>query len=175
MLSQYLGCPLVISKRTSYILSKLYPVKVIPKEDLSLDKLGIKIFKGVETEIPKWMADILQEEGKVEVEEISPKKVSEYLYKEKMSVTLTKLPPYTYSLIRELLKSSDDSLVKRDAIDLVNRRVGKILMYLKASIRLDSSRGAPKNLLPEELVLYNTLRKYIGRWIEAFLELKEGE
>ncbi|MEM3481114.1 MAG: hypothetical protein QW576_05460, partial [Candidatus Korarchaeum sp.] len=66
------------------------------------------------------------------------------------------------------------SLIRRDAIDLVNRRLSKLMDYLKASILL-TSRRPPKNLLIEELILYNALKLVISEWLRSFLGMRDDE
>ncbi len=165
----------MISKRMARTLEMIHQVKVTPRQDLNLERLGLRLFKGVETEVPKWLADILADEGLADVEEFDWKMVSEKLYKEKVSLMPLDLPSYTYSVIREILEESpEDSLVRRDAISLVNRRLSKMLNHLRASIALTSKR-VPKNLLPEELILYNALRMIVDGWMSAFLGMREDE
>ncbi|HDI73592.1 MAG TPA: hypothetical protein ENF57_01110 [Candidatus Korarchaeota archaeon] len=165
----------MISRRMARTLEKLQNVRVIPKKDLSFDRLGIKLFKDVEAEVPRWLAEILHEENLVEVENIDHKTVSEKLYKEKVSITPLELPSYTYSLIREVIRSSpEDSLIRRDAVALVSRRVGKILNHLRTSLTL-TTRRPPKNLLPEEIILYNALRLVVDGWMNAFLGIRDDE
>ncbi len=165
----------MISKRMARALEEIQQVKITPKRDLSLERLGIRLFKDVEVEVPKWLADILAEEGFAEVEEVDWKIISEKLYKEKVSLMPLELPPYTYPLIREILEQSpEDSLIRRDAISLVNKRISKILNHIRTSIALTSKR-TPKNLLPEELILYNALRAVVDGWMSAFLGLRDDE
>lgn len=165
----------MISKRMARTLGMIYPVKITPKRDLNLERLGIRLFKDVETEVPKWLADMLAEEGLAKMEEVDWKIISEKLYKEKVSLMPLELPSSTYPLIRDILENSpEDSLVRRDAISLVNRRVDKILNHLKTSIALTSKRS-PKNLLPEEIILYNALRSIVYWWMDAFLGIRDDE
>ncbi len=165
----------MISKRMARVLEEIQQVKITPKRDLSLERLGIRLFKGVEVEVPKWLADILVEEGFAEIEEVDWKIISEKLYKEKVSLMPLELPSYTYPLIREILENSPrDSLIRRDAISLVNRRISKILNHIRTSIALTSKR-TPKNLLPEELILYNALRAVVDGWMSAFLGVRDDE
>lgn len=157
------------------ILEEIQQVKITPKRDLNLERLGVRIFKDVEVEVPKWLADILVEEGFAEIEEVDWKVISEKLYKEKVSLMPLELPPYTYPLIRDILENSpEDSLIRRDAISLVNRRISKILNHIRTSIALTSKR-TPKNLLPEELILYNALRAVVDGWMSAFLGVRDDE
>ena len=157
------------------VLEEIQQVKITPKRDLSLERLGIRLFKDVEVEVPKWLADILVEEGFAEIEEVDWKIISEKLYKEKVSLMPLELPSYTYPLIREILENSPrDSLIRRDAISLVNRRISKILNHIRTSIALTSKR-TPKNLLPEELILYNALRAVVDGWMSAFLGVRDDE
>jgi len=154
-------------------LERLQGVKVTPKRDMSFDRLGIRLYKDVEVEVPRWLAEVLEEEGLVEVVKIDWKVVSERLYKEKVSLTPLELPPGMFSLIREILESSpEDSLIRRDALALTYRRVGKMLNHLRTSIALTSKR-TPKNLLPEELILYNALRLVVDGWMSAFLGIRD--
>ncbi|MDK2372486.1 MAG: hypothetical protein QI197_03820 [Candidatus Korarchaeota archaeon] len=165
----------MISKRMARVLEEIQQVKITPKRDLSLKWLGIRLFKDVEAEVPKWLADILAEEGFAEVEEVNWRIISEKLYKEKVSLMPLELPPYTYPLIREILeRSPEDSLIRRDAISLVNKRISKILNHIRTSIALTSKR-TPKNLLPEELILYNALRAVVDGWMSAFLGVRDDE
>ncbi len=165
----------MISMRMARVLEEIQQVRITPKRDLSLERLGIRLFKDVEVDVPKWLADILAEEGLAEVEEVDWKIISEKLYKEKVSLMPLELPPYTYSLIREILEQSpEDSLIRRDAISLVNKRISKILNHIRTSIALTSKR-TPKNLLPEELILYNALRAVVDGWMSAFLGLRDDE
>ncbi len=165
----------MISKRMARILEEIQQVKITPKRDLNLERLGVRIFKDVEVEVPKWLADILVEEGFAEIEEVDWKVISEKLYKEKVSLMPLELPPYTYPLIRDILENSpEDSLIRRDAISLVNRRISKILNHIRTSIALTSKR-TPKNLLPEELILYNALRAVVDGWMSAFLGVRDDE
>ncbi len=165
----------MISKRMARVLEEIHQVKITPKRDLNLERLGIRLFKDVEAEVPKWLADILVEEGFAEIEEVDWKIISEKLYKEKVSLMPLELPSYTYPLIREILENSpEDSLVRRDAISLVNRRISKILNHIRTSIALTSKR-TPKNLLPEELILYNALRAVVDGWMSAFLGVRDDE
>lgn len=157
------------------ILEEIQQVKITPKRDLNLERLGVRIFKDVEVEVPKWLADILVEEGFAEIEEVDWKVISEKLYKEKVSMMPLELPPYTYPLIRDILENSpEDSLIRRDAISLVNRRISKILNHIRTSIALTSKR-TPKNLLPEELILYNALKAVVDGWMSAFLGVRDDE
>ena len=165
----------MISKRMARILEEIQQVKITPKRDLNLERLGVRIFKDVEVEVPKWLADILVEEGFAEIEEVDWKVISEKLYKEKVSMMPLELPPYTYPLIRDILENSpEDSLIRRDAISLVNRRISKILNHIRTSIALTSKR-TPKNLLPEELILYNALKAVVDGWMSAFLGVRDDE
>ncbi|MDK2383241.1 MAG: hypothetical protein QI199_00330 [Candidatus Korarchaeota archaeon] len=165
----------MISKRMARVLEEIQRVRITPKRDLGLERLGIRLFKDVEVEVPKWLADILAEEGLAEVEEVNWKIISEKLYKEKVSLMPLELPPYTYPLIREILEHSpEDSLIRRDAISLVNKRISKILNHKRTSIALTSKR-TPKNLLPEELILYNALRAVVDGWMSAFLGVRDDE
>ncbi len=165
----------MISKRMARVLEEIQRVRITPKRDLGLERLGIRLFKDVEVEVPKWLADILAEEGLAEVEEVNWKIISEKLYKEKVSLMPLELPPYTYPLIREILEHSpEDSLIRRDAISLVNKRISKILNHIRTSIALTSKR-TPKNLLPEELILYNALRAVVDGWMSAFLGVRDDE
>ncbi len=165
----------MISKRMARTLGEIQQVKITPKKDISLEKLGIRLFKDVEAEVPKWLADILVEEGLAEAKGVDWKIISEKLYKEKVSLMPLELPSNTYLLIREILEGSpEDSLIRRDAISLVNRRISKILNHLRTSIALTSKR-TPKNLLPEELILYNALRAVVDGWMSAFLGIRDDE
>ncbi len=163
----------LISRRMAKTLEKLHYIKVIPKKDISLEEIGIKLFKGVEAEIPKWLADELENEGFIVKEDENPKIISELYYKEKVSITPLEIPPYTYSLIREILRSStEDSLIRRDSLALVNRRISKILNYIRTSLTLRTDK-TPKNLLLEELILYNALKLVLDEWMRTFLEIRD--
>ncbi|MEM2810384.1 MAG: hypothetical protein QW187_01000 [Candidatus Korarchaeum sp.] len=156
-------------------LQDIQNVKIVAKEDLSFERLGIKIYKGVETEVPRWLAEILDEEGLCDTVTENPEVLSERLYREKVSLILSELPQETFYIIREVLKKSpENSLIRRDAIDLVNRRLSKLMDYLKASILL-TSRRPPKNLLIEELILYNALKLVISEWLRSFLGMRDDE
>ncbi|MDW8036166.1 MAG: hypothetical protein RMI85_06885 [Candidatus Korarchaeum sp.] len=165
----------MISSRMAECLKDIQNVKIVAKKDLSFERLGIKVYKGVETEVPRWLAEILEEEGLCDVLTESPEVLSERLYKEKISLILSELPQGTFHILREVLKSSpENSLIRRDAIDLVNRRLSKLMDYLKASILLTSKRP-PKNLLIEELILYNALKLVIREWLRSFLGIRDDE
>jgi hypothetical protein len=153
-------------------LEDIQSVKVVAKKDLNFERLGIRIFKDVETEVPRWLAEILEEEGICEVLRENPEVISEKLYKEKVSILFAELPQETFHIIRDIIRRSpEDSLIRRDAIDLVNRRIGKLMDYLKASIFLTSKRP-PKNLLVEELILYNALKLIIEEWMRSFVGVR---
>ncbi|MEM0017484.1 MAG: hypothetical protein QXJ48_05575 [Candidatus Korarchaeum sp.] len=165
----------MISRRMAECLQDIQNVKIVAKEDLSFERLGIKIYKGVETEVPRWLAEILDEEGLCDTVTENPEVLSERLYREKVSLILSELPQETFYIIREVLKKSpENSLIRRDAIDLVNRRLSKLMDYLKASILL-TSRRPPKNLLIEELILYNALKLVISEWLRSFLGMRDDE
>ncbi len=154
-------------------LEKLHYVKVIPKRDIDLERIDIRLFKGVEAEVPKWLADELEREGFVSKKDENPKVISELYYKERVSITPLELPPHTYSLIREILKSTpEDSLIRRDSLALINRRISKILNYIRTSLALKTNKS-PKNLLLEELILYNALKLVLDEWMNAFLEIRD--
>ncbi len=164
---------ILISRRMAKTLEKLHYIKVEPKKDISLDGMDIKLFKGVEAEVPRWLADKLEEKGFIVKKKIDPKIISELYYKEKVSITPLEIPPYTYSLIREILKSSPkDSLIRRDSLALVNRRISKIMSYIRTSLTLRTNK-TPKNLLLEELILYNALKIVLDEWMNSFLELRD--
>ncbi|MEM2603588.1 MAG: hypothetical protein QXO55_02770 [Candidatus Korarchaeum sp.] len=166
---------MLISRRMAECLQDIQNVKIVAKEDLSFERLGIKIYKGVETEVPRWLAEILDEEGLCDTVTENPEVLSERLYREKVSLILSELPQETFYIIREVLKKSpENSLIRRDAIDLVNRRLSKLMDYLKASILL-TSRRPPKNLLIEELILYNALKLVISEWLRSFLGMRDDE
>lgn len=166
---------MLISSRMAECLQAIQNVKIIAKKDLSFERLGIKIYKGVETEVPRWLADILEEEGVCDILTEDPEVLSEKLYKEKVSLVFSELPQGAFCMVREVLRNSpENSLIRRDAIDLVNRRLGKLMDYLKASILLTSKRP-PKNLLIEELILYNALRLVISEWLRSFLGIRDDE
>lgn len=154
-------------------LELIQNVKIVPKKDISLEKLGMRFYKGVETEAPRWLAELLEEEGLCESMSEKPEVLSERLYKEKVSLILSELPQETFYMIRDVLRRiPDDSLIKRDALNLVGRRLNKLLDYLKASILL-TQKKPPKNLLTEELILYNALRLVISEWLRSFVGLRD--
>ncbi|ACB08097.1 hypothetical protein [Candidatus Korarchaeum cryptofilum] len=162
----------MISSRMAECLEDIQSVRVIAKKDLNFERLGIRIFKDVETEVPRWLAEILEEEGACEVIRGGPEIISERLYKEKVSILFAELPQETFQIIRDVVRGSpEDSLIRRDAIELVNRRLGKIMDYLKASILL-TSKKPPKNLLVEELILYNALKSIIEEWMRSFVGVR---
>lgn len=162
-----------ISSRIADCLQDIQNVRIVAKRDLSFERLGIKVYKGVETEVPRWLAEVLEEEGLCEVPAEKSDVLSEKLYKEKVSLILSELPQETFHMIREVLrKSPENSLIRRDAIELVNRRLSKLMDHLKASILLTSKRP-PKNLLIEELILYNALRLVISEWLRSFLGISD--
>ncbi len=164
---------ILISRRMARTLEKLHYVRVIPKRDIDLERIDVRLFKGVEAEIPRWLADELEREGLVSKKDENPKVISELYYKERVSITPLELPPYTYSLIREILKSSpEDSLIRRDSLALINRRISKILNYIRTSLTLKTNKS-PKNLLLEELILYNALKLVLDEWMSAFLEVRD--
>jgi len=161
-----------ISSRMAECLEEIQSVRIVAKRDLNFERLGIRIFKDVETEVPRWLAEILEEEGLCEVLKESPDVISEKLYREKVSILLTELPQGTFHIIREVIRESpEDSLMRRDAIELVNRRLGKLMDYLKASILL-TSKKPPKNLLVEEIILYNALKSIIEEWMRSFVGVR---
>ncbi len=164
---------ILISRRMARTLEKLHYVRVIPKRDIDLERIDVRLFKGVEAEIPRWLADELEREGLVSKKDENPKVISELYFKESVSITPLELPPYTYSLIREILKSSpEDSLIRRDSLALINRRISKILNYIRTSLTLKTNKS-PKNLLLEELILYNALKLVLDEWMSAFLEVRD--
>ena len=161
-----------ISGRMAECLQDIQNVKIVAKKDLPFERLGIKVYKGVETEVPRWLAEILEEEGLCDVLTERLDVLSERLYKEKVSLIPSELPQETFHMIREALRRGPESLTGRDAMDLVNRRLSKLMDYLKASILLTSKRP-PKNLLIEELILYNALRLVISEWLRSFLGISD--
>jgi DNA replication initiation complex subunit (GINS family) len=153
-------------------LENIRSVKIVAKRDLNFERLGIRVFKDVETEVPRWLAEILEEEGVCEVLKESPEIIGEKLYREKVSILFAELPQGTFHMIRDIIRRSpEDSLIRRDAIELVNRRLGKLMDYLKASILL-TSKKPPKNLLVEELILYNALKSVIEEWMRSFVGVR---
>jgi len=163
----------LISVRMAECLRNIQNVKIIAKRDLSFERLGIKIYKGVESEVPRWLADILEEEGLCDVVTENPSVLSERLYREKVSLVLSELPQETFQMIREVLRRSPEgSLIRRDVLELVNRRLSKLMDHLKASILLASKRP-PKNLLIEELILYNALKFLMTEWLRSFLGIRD--
>jgi len=162
----------LISSRMAECLEDIQSVRIVAKRDLDLERLGMRIFKDVETEVPRWLAEILEEEGVCEVLRESPEVISEKLYREKVSILFAELPQGMFQLIRDVIRGSpEDSLIRRDATELVNRRLGKLMDYLKASILL-TSKKPPKNLLIEELILYNALKSIIEEWMRSFVGVR---
>ncbi len=162
----------MISSRMAECLEDIQSVRIVAKRDLDLERLGMRIFKDVETEVPRWLAEILEEEGVCEVLRESPEVISEKLYREKVSILFAELPQGMFQLIRDVIRGSpEDSLIRRDATELVNRRLGKLMDYLKASILL-TSKKPPKNLLIEELILYNALKLIIEEWMRSFVGVR---
>jgi len=162
----------LISSRMAECLEDIQSVRIVAKRDLDLERLGMRIFKDVETEVPRWLAEILEEEGVCEVLRESPEVISEKLYREKVSILFAELPQGMFQLIRDVIRGSpEDSLIRRDATELVNRRLGKLMDYLKASILL-TSKKPPKNLLIEELILYNALKLIIEEWMRSFVGVR---
>ncbi len=156
----------MISRRAIKILENLCDVKIIPKIDFNSEILGVRLYRDVETEVPVWLARVLIEEGLAEkVEE--KEDIGKLLFKEKTSITLASMPCDLYSKIKEALKS-DDNLKRRDAQDILNRRLQKILTYLRMSIMLNE-HSLPKNMLVEEAVLYKYLRDSVLSWLNQFL------
>ena len=160
----------MISRRALKILENICEVKIIPKIDLNLEILGVRLYRDVETEVPLWLARVLIEEGLAEGV-VGEEDIGKLLFKEKTSITLANMPCDLYSKVKEALKS-DDNLKKRDARDILNRRLQKILTYLRMSIMLDE-QSLPKNILAEEAVLYKHLRDSVLFWLNQFLG--EGE
>lgn len=166
---------MLISSRMAECLQAVQNVKIVAKKDLSFERLGIKIYRGIETEVPRWLAEILEEEGICDILTEDPEVLSKKLYGEKVSLILSELPQGTFRMVREVLRNSpESSLIRRDAKDLVNRRLSKLMDHLKASILLTSERP-PKNLLIEELILYNALKLVISEWLRSFLGVRDGE
>ncbi len=162
----------MISRRTSKILSWSCDVKIIPKIDVSSEILGIRLYRDVETEVPNWVAEVLIREGLADP--VPPEEdIGKLLFKEKTSITLSKVPCNLYQIIRKALIEGDE-LKERDAKELVNRRLHKILTYLRMSLMLED-RTPPKNILPEEMVLYKFLREAILAWLDSFVGERGGK
>ena len=94
-------------------------------------------------------------------------KIRELQIKEKEEKSLQLLPADFYRELKEFLKSSEESKVAREiAMDLVERRIRKILSLAPSCVRAGIM---PKNLTKEEEELFNKIKDVIL----SFLELEE--
>lgn len=151
-------------------------IKVTVEKDLEddpiLQRYGIKgLKKGESVEIPRWIAEILEEEGVVKgLEEGFEVEMFRVLNREKLQGPhqISSVRPDLYLRLRRYLLSlkrrgSGDAhnRFRIYAQDLVKLRLNKVIMLAMSSAPVDQ---AIPNMTPEEIVLYKEIHKMVESW-----------
>lgn len=151
-------------------------VKVIVEKDMEDDPIlqmyGLRdLRKGESVEIPRWVAEILEEEGIVKgLEEGFEVEMFRALNREKLqgphqispvrSDFYLRLMRYLISLKRRG-SSEAYNRFRIYAEDLVKLRLNKVVTFATSSAPVDQ---AIQNMTPEEIILYKEIHKIVELW-----------
>jgi hypothetical protein len=162
-------------------LVRVMVLKPIPE----LPIIHSSLYKGSEAVIPRWLAEILEEGGYVEILDgsLTPQDLARlrFIHTQQRG-RLSKLEEYFFirsksnieALESKARKVGDITLLKsvermkEDFTEIVNIRLS---MIFKA-IQLKGIDTIEKELSIEEKVLINKLRKILSYWLEKFVELR---
>lgn len=176
--------------RGTNVASKLRPVKVAVLKDLGrvpVDGEITNIAKGQETELPRWLGEVLSKLNYVELrhQQLSIDDVSRHLVGERRlsKSSLTKLRDDFYSQARELLAMAKSSLTDVDSAigivrlesnlrDLIRLRVSKIVGTALIGAKVEKFED---NLTLEEAVLFKLLSEMISLWANGILRGARNE
>lgn len=151
-------------------------IKVMVEKDIEddpiLQRYGLKgLKKGDSIEVPRWVAEILEEEGIVRgLEEGFEVEMFRVLNREKLQGPhqISSVRPDLYLRLRRYLLSlkrrgSGDAhnRFRVYAQDLIKLRLNKVIMLAASSAPIDQ---AIPNMTPEEIALYKEIHKVIESW-----------
>ncbi|ALL01681.1 GINS complex protein [Pyrodictium delaneyi] len=162
---------------------KLRPVRVMIVRDdkpLTLDGQRIELQKGIEIEVPYWLARALTHEGIAEVTE-SPINIEDIarvhfsVLSARTPAELEPLPQNFYQDVKEFIRSLEDRVrrelnpilleEKQKALQYLLEIVDKRLLIMLQSLRSPTSMAEiSSKLAPEESALLDTLYKTIELW-----------
>jgi len=162
--------------RLNYILEYI-PVKFLSdfESEIPAEKGYIKPKVGETTRVPRWVAYELKERGLVELVGEKPLSISDllsirYRLSSNMKAGISPLPQNFYRRVAPLIDSSKKNSLKARSLlsEILNDRASKILRMIAAP----SPSSMLSALQPEELVLYQTVKRIFEVWKEEVLNVK---
>jgi len=151
------------------------PVKCLKTlEEFDIGNRKIKLVNGLKIKIPFWLANLLEREKLVEVEE---NEVLDLLVIEKLAeeegknIDLQKINNYIYILMKQTfneyteknitLRYSQKERLEMKLRELMTKRLSKIL---KIAEKTKNITVKIRNMTPEEKWLYETVSNFVEKW-----------
>lgn len=160
-----------------FMKHSLEEIKVAPLEDFELEDLHgdeIRFIEGEERKIPRWVARILSEHGKVHIKEETKEelisKLSTYQAEEVDKSLLGEIEEDFYVKMKTLLNGMGKNGEKEKVINLFKKLMKLRLPKIAKKIFVVGSR---KNLTNWENILAEALLSVGEEWMEAPLEKEE--
>ena len=178
---QEVGLLPTLSAETSDLLLSLpeVRVKVIKTVEGLPEEFPWPLKKGMEIDVPAWLADTLTSLGVAEfAEPLDLKSFETLLSKELVTSRLTRVPPATFTWFlrerKEIEAGAGDLLAARRLYitgrDLIKKRLSKALRYAVLATESEVvEKRLVERLTPPERVVYAQIRLIIGRWISLLL------
>lgn len=163
------------------------PVRVMVLRDLGKTFFSdVELVKGIETEIPRWVAEILEKKGFVKIlrninslEDLNKIVFQESIREEGHKRELYKVAPDLYFEIEKFIEEYKQRIESRDprvfseydkilsaAKRLIRARSRKIFYLVQVSEVLDEE--IEKRMTLEEKIFYRNLLRSIVSWIKSF-------
>ena len=171
---------LPLSKRDLSLIRSISKIRVVAKKDFpEHPEIPWKVKRGLEMDLPRWFHDLLSEGGFVERNKpVDVKEIEKILHKEQMTNRPLEVPEDIYlwlkNAISEAFIKKEPGLLERrrlmtNLLELSSARLRKMLRYLLLAHSEDKWRLLER-LIPEERILYLTLRSLVDGWREDLRE-----
>mgnify|MGYP000035212380 CR=1 FL=1 len=163
------------------VLLQLTEVRVKIKETIRglPEQFPWPLQKGLEIDVPLWLAEELIAMGVAEYSEpYGLKELESLLSKELVATRLVKVPPSLHAWIlkakEEVSAGGADPLAARRLFltsrDLLKKRISKALRYVVLSTDSETVESRLlERLTPLERVVYAQIRLIIDRWLQLFI------
>ncbi len=170
-----------LSAETSELLLSLSEVrvKVVKTVEGLPEAFPWPLKKGMEIDVPVWLANVLTSSGVAELAEpLDLKSFEALLSKELVTSRLTRIPPATFTWFlrkrEEIEGGAGDPLAARRLYitgrDLIKKRLSKALRYAVLATESEVvEKRLVERLTPPERVVYAQIRLIIGRWFNLLL------
>jgi len=167
------------------LLSDLYvlkPVRVMVLRYFSLEPfMDLTLQKGSEVSIPRWIAEILEKNGIVEIldKSITPQELSKIKFSQiQQKSQIIKIEDFFYIKMKKAIEDLETKAKKEGDINLL-KIVEKMredfadisrlrLSFIIRAIQLGGLDVIEKNLTIEEKVLVNLIKSILGTWSNKF-------